>query len=115
MNDLAAVVCCGNWSQRVTLKPARANTMAQARPIRPAPMTATFVMVAPFYIRAACASPALVVSSAGRNAGGGGDEQQGAGGCVGRLARRGAGSGRLVTAAGAGGRGFLSGRFRRCG
>ena len=44
MKPSAAWTCCGNGSHSATSKPARANTMDQARPIRPAPMTATWVI-----------------------------------------------------------------------
>src|SRR5215472_13970630 len=45
MKPNAVSTCCGNGSQSATSKPARANTIDQARPIRLAPTTATCVIL----------------------------------------------------------------------
>src|SRR4029450_196993 len=46
MKARAASSCAESRSWRRTRQPARANTMAQARPMRPAPMTATIFSMA---------------------------------------------------------------------
>ena len=48
MNARAASTCCGYGSHSATSNPARANTIDQARPISPAPTTATCVMANSF-------------------------------------------------------------------